>query len=343
MTSDRAAAARSLVTLVPIIAGIVASSALLIDYVKPAPVFCDYTSGCEEVKHTAFAHVFGIPTPVFGVLAFAQFAVLSLLRGRWARMWMTIGAGIGAALAAFLLWVQHELGAFCKYCVVVDLSIWLVLAMAVIRLWRGWDPPRWPRFRWATASLVTAAALVPVGLSACIKPRVPQGIADEQMKTPEGMATVIDFIDFECPFCRATHLELEPLLAARTGKLRVVRKHVPLTRIHPHAMDAARAACCGEKLGKSDEMAHALVRAEDISPEGCEKVAQDLGLDVEAFRACVKDPATDLRIEADTALFRASQGKGLPTLWIGGERLEGGQPKDALENALDRAISRARS
>ena len=151
--------------------------------------------------------------------------------------------------------------------------------------------------------------------------------------------TVVDFVDFECPFCRMTHAELAPLLAQRKAKVRVARKHVPL-RMHPHAMDAAKAACCGEVLGKGEEMADALFDAppQDLTPEGCERIAKEQGLDLDAFRACVNDPATAERIEKDKEAFRAVKGHGLPTLWIDGTKLEGAQDRESLESTLDAAI-----
>jgi protein-disulfide isomerase len=147
-------------------------------------------------------------------------------------------------------------------------------------------------------------------------------------------------VDFECPYCRETHAALAPLLVERRGRVRVARKQVPLS-MHPHAFAAARAACCAEQLGKADEVADALFAAAPaaLTPEGCEGIAVSQGLDRTRFRACVSDPKTDARIHADTEAFRATHGRGLPTLWIGEQRLEGQQSPDALRLALDQAIS----
>jgi predicted DsbA family dithiol-disulfide isomerase len=168
---------------------------------------------------------------------------------------------------------------------------------------------------------------------------VPATIAEEIRKTPRGKVTVVDFVDFECPFCRMTHAELGPLLAERKDQVRVARKHVPL-RMHAHAMDAARAACCGEKLGKGDEMAEALFTTEPsaLTPEGCADLAAKHGLDVARFGECMKDPETDARIHADGEAFRAAHGHGLPTLYIDGTKLEGAQERTVLTRALDAAI-----
>jgi predicted DsbA family dithiol-disulfide isomerase len=174
--------------------------------------------------------------------------------------------------------------------------------------------------------------------------KVPQVIRDELAQSPPGVVTVVDFVDFECPFCRMTHAELRPLLEAHAGHVRLVRRQAPL-RSHAHAMDAARSACCAEKLGKGDEMADALFTApvEELTREGCEKIAQRVGLSLEPYRACVADPATDALISADKAEFQAADGYALPTLWIGEVQIVGAQPRERLEQALERAMARAGS
>ena len=87
-------------------------------------------------------------------------------------------------------------------------------------------------------------------------------------------------------------------------------------------------------------MADALFSApvEDLTPEGCAKLAASLGLDADAFEKCTHDPATDARIHADQDAFKASRAKGLPTLWIDVEKLEGYDPGDRLQKSLERAI-----
>jgi predicted DsbA family dithiol-disulfide isomerase len=157
-------------------------------------------------------------------------------------------------------------------------------------------------------------------------------------KTPQGMVTVVDFVDFECPFCRMTHEEFSPVVTANAAKVRLVRKQVPLS-MHEHARDAARTACCGELLGQGDRVANALFTSKDLTKEGCEKLAIDNGLDPTAYRACIADPKIDARIDAERAEFKAAQGKGLPTIWIDDEKLEGAQPREKLEAAVSRAIS----
>ena len=153
---------------------------------------------------------------------------------------------------------------------------------------------------------------------------VPDVIRAEMARTPRGQVTVVDFVDFECPFCRLTQAELEPVLEAHKDRVRLVRRQVPL-HSHPHAHDAASAACCGEKLGKGNEMAAALFAAdvEALTPAGCQKLAEQLGMPADPYKACVVDPSTDARIEADHGEFKSAGGYALPTIWIGRRQLVG--------------------
>jgi predicted DsbA family dithiol-disulfide isomerase len=80
---------------------------------------------------------------------------------------------------------------------------------------------------------------------------------------------------------------------------------------------------------------------DDLTREGCEKVALSVGIELDTYRACVVDPKTDEQIEADRAEFKESGGYALPTIWIGERRLVGAQPREALAKALEQAIARA--
>jgi len=327
---------------------LVASSILLVDYVRPSPVFCDADGGCGIVKRTVLAYPMGIPTPVFGIGGFLAIGLAQLISGRRARIAQAMLGVFGALVAIGLLLVQASLKTICPYCAVADVSAVLLGALSVARAVRGWDPPvvagRSILWRTSTAGLAVLllAIFAPLVIGLNKKPlpaQLPPVIADELKLTSKDKVTVVDFVDFECPFCRITHAELAPLLAERKDKVRVARKHVPL-HMHAHAMDAARAACCGEKLGKGEELTEALFKAppEELTAEGCERLALESGVDRERYRECMKDPAIDARIEADRQTFRAAHGHGLPTLYIDRTKLEGTQKREVLQSTLDGAI-----
>jgi predicted DsbA family dithiol-disulfide isomerase len=187
-----------------------------------------------------------------------------------------------------------------------------------------------------TARLAALACLV-----ACTTTSIPAAVLAEQARTPKELV-VVEYIDFECPFCRRLNQALAPLVAARAPRVRVVRKHVPLTDKHPYALDAARASVCADALGNGDEMADALFDASDapLTAEGTTTIATRLGIDAGAFRACIADPRATARIQRDTAEFDAMHGEGLPTVFIGRTAIVGAEDSDVLARTLDEELAR---
>src|SRR5580658_3996465 len=116
-----------------VLGGLGASAALYVDYARTSPVFCAEGGGCEAVKHTRFASLWRLPTPIFGLLGFALLAVLVLLRGSRARALHCATALLGAAVGAWLIAAQVSIGQYCIYCLIVDVA---ACAAAVFAVWR---------------------------------------------------------------------------------------------------------------------------------------------------------------------------------------------------------------
>lgn len=319
--------------------GLAASAALLVDYLRPLPLFCSETGGCAQLRASAHSHIFGLPTPALGVAGYTLLAVLTLVRGDTSRFLQLVTATFGSLFAGYFLFLQVSMSTYCAYCMTVDISSIILLSLVLLRV-RAEADVTYPRGTTTAGSVFALALSLPLASHLLIRVHVPPVIAAEIQKTPAGQATIVDFIDFECPYCRQTHADFEPALAKYRGRYRVVRKQMPLVRIHPHALAAARAACCGEALGKGDEMADRLISAplDELTDDGCTKIASQLGLDEATFRACLSDPKTQEKLKSDQADFTAAQGKALPTIWINDEVIEGAQGPDALRKALEHAL-----
>ena len=328
-----------------VLCGLVASGALLVDTLRTRPVFCAEGGGCDAVQHSAFAAPLGVPLPLVGTLGFLAIGAAALVSGRRARLVQLVlsvercGSGrdrpdrrAGEARRALpvLLRGRRERDP----------------RRARGRRAHGDRPGRYERGP-ASSTLSSGAlalGLVTPPLLAFGMSSVPATIRDEMARSPKGDVTVVDFVDFECPYCRMTNAELAPVVEAHKDRVRLVRVQVPL-HSHPHALDAARAACCGERLGKGDAMAEALFSTpvERLTSEGCEAAAERIGIPVADYRACVADPSTAASIESDRARFRAAGGRGLPTIWIGDRELVGAQSRATLSEALEAALARAGS
>lgn len=346
-TAPRAATSPAeLLLRVACLAGLAVSAMLLVDYVRP-PVFCsDRGTGCDLVRASAYARPGGVPLPVPGILFFAALLGASLVeRTRRVREALTVLGALGIGAGVALVAIQHlRIGAWCRFCLVVDAAS-LLAGGAAIALSRKESGARPRASRWASVGLAAAALPLVWGLSRpshrTERPRpllsnvLPEAIAREERP---GVATIVEFVDFECPFCRRQQEALTQVLASYGPRVRVVRKNVPLS-FHAHARDAARAQCCAEEQGRGDRMADALFRAEDLTPEGCERVAQQVGVDMGAFRACLASPRPNVALERDERDARSVGLEGLPTIWIGREHFVGLQTPETLRASIDRALA----
>lgn len=319
--------------------GLGASIASLIDYLGTSPTFCAET-GCATVRESAWAHPLGIPMPVIGVAFFVAAVVLGFVEAPRLRRALAIGGALGAV---FLIGVQaFAIGAWCKLCMVADPAA-IAYGAAVI------GGAKALRLSFARAIAALAAVLITVGMLALWTgrsapepaPLLPPGTPAfvEQAQVP-GEATVVEVVDFECPHCRRMQERLTSALARVPTPIRVVRKMLPL-KGHPHAMPAALAYCCADAQGKGEEMAAALftARPEEMTPEGCEKLAAQVGCDVERYRRDL--PQAEVRVAAEMAEMRAAGIHRLPTLFIGGERVVGaGNSTEELTAMLERVVSK---
>ncbi len=146
--------------------------------------------------------------------------------------------------------------------------------------------------------------------------------------------TLVEYGDFECPFCaKATGVATD--LRARFGDdLRYVFRHLPLTAVHPHAELAARAALAADQQGAFWPMHDLLfTRQEELELEDLLGYAGMLQLDVEGFARALDDPSITQRIRADLASAEASGARGTPTFFVNDRRHIG--PYDAESLAAE--------
>jgi protein-disulfide isomerase len=136
---------------------------------------------------------------------------------------------------------------------------------------------------------------------------------------PEGgPVVVVEFADFECPFCQKIAPELDALWASHKDKVRFVYKFMPLA-MHPHGELAARAAIAAQMQGKFWEMHHQLfANGQHLEPADLEAYAKAIGLDVDRFRADMQSPAVTARLDTDRKLADQLGVKGTPSIYIDG-------------------------
>jgi protein-disulfide isomerase len=133
--------------------------------------------------------------------------------------------------------------------------------------------------------------------------------------------TVVEFVDMECPACRAAQPAVDATLAAHAGKVRLVLKMYPIP-MHPHAEAAARAAFAAERQGKLWEMEHAMLDGQQhLEPRDIEGYARKLGLDVARFRADLSSPDVAAKMARDKQLVDALSLAFTPAFYVNGRML----------------------
>ncbi len=145
--------------------------------------------------------------------------------------------------------------------------------------------------------------------------------------------TVIEFGDFECPYCGQAEPVVRDLLA--DTDVRFVWRHLPLPDVHPAAQLAAEASEAAAAQGKFWEMHDLLLqRQEDLRPTDLVGYAADLGLDVDRFHDDLKRHAHETRVAQDVESADLSGGTGTPTFFINGQRHYGAYDLESLSAAV---------
>lgn len=153
---------------------------------------------------------------------------------------------------------------------------------------------------------------------------------------PQARVTIVEFSDFECPFCRKLQPVLRRVLERWPREVRLVYKHFPLDR-HRHAFGASKAAVCADRQGRFWEFHDALYREDqDMSPRGMASVAEALGLEQGPFEACLRDEMTSAAVQADRSLAGRAGVRGTPTLFVNGRRL---QAPSQLESEIEALLA----
>ena len=157
----------------------------------------------------------------------------------------------------------------------------------------------------------------------------------------EAPVTVVEYGDFECPYCGRAEPIVRELLAD-FGDVRYVWRHLPLTDVHPRAQAAAEASEAAAEQGKFWEFHDVLLRHQNaLRASDLTGYAEELGLDVERFEEDVRKHTGAGRIEEDVDSADLSGVSGTPTFFINGRRHYGAYDIETLSNAVRAARARA--
>jgi Na+/H+ antiporter NhaA len=280
-----------------------------------------------------FGYVVGKPV---GVLT-ASWLGVRFLGLRPSLTWPTIAgggavAGIGFTVSLLIASIAFE-GQLLEEAKVGVLATAIVapfVAWAVFRVIR-----RLPPAVRARQLLRTAEELV--DLSDDVDPE-----RDHVRGSPAAPVTLLEYGDYECPYCGTAEVAIRELLDAFGNDLRYVWRHLPLNDVHPNAQMAAEAAEAAAAQGAFWEMHDTLIAHGDaLTPPDIHRYAQELGLDTERLWDDVRRRRYAGRVDEDVTSADASGVAGTPTFFINGRRHQGAYDVATLTRAAKAARYRS--
>jgi protein-disulfide isomerase len=148
---------------------------------------------------------------------------------------------------------------------------------------------------------------------------------------------IIEFSDFECPFCTRFATQTAPVLRRQYGEsIRWVFVNLPLRSIHPRAYEAALAGECAHEQGEFWGWYDAMFSGRfDTSDEGLASAASAIGLDSDRFEQCLSDAQYATEVASDLKEAERFYILGTPTFFINGQRLEGALPAERFAAVID--------
>ena len=153
--------------------------------------------------------------------------------------------------------------------------------------------------------------------------------------------TIVEFSDFECPFCKRAHPTLTQLLKDYPGKVKLVYRDFPLESIHPQARRSAEAARCAEDQGKFWDYYDVLFsESPKLSPDDLKRYAAQVGMDVKKFDECVAAGVHKATVQRDLDEGTRLGVNGTPAFFINGRSLSGALPLEAFARIVDEELSR---
>jgi protein-disulfide isomerase len=181
----------------------------------------------------------------------------------------------------------------------------------------------------------------PVAAAAKPPEKVNVVVGDAPAKGPASApVTIVEFSDFQCPFCGKAPPILKQIEDEYRGKVRLAFKQMPLA-MHDKAQLAAEAALAAHEQGRFWAFHDKLFSNQQaLDRPSLEKYAEDMGLDMRKFRAALDSGKFKSQIQKDGQQAAAAGATGTPTFFINGQKLVGAQPFDAFKRMIDEELKR---
>ncbi|MFN0062437.1 MAG: DsbA family protein [Myxococcaceae bacterium] len=170
--------------------------------------------------------------------------------------------------------------------------------------------------------------------------RVPVAATGPAKGPESAKVTLVEFSDFECPFCSRAKDTVDQVMAAYPGKVRLVFRQFPLRRIHPNAAKAAEAALCANEQGKFWEYHDVLfANQKALDMASLKQHATTVGLEAGAFGGCLDSGKFAKQVETDEKEGAALGVQGTPAFFVNGVALTGAVPLEDFKRQIDAELA----
>ena len=151
---------------------------------------------------------------------------------------------------------------------------------------------------------------------------------------------IVEFSDFECPFCRSAEKTVQAILTKYAGKVSLAYRDFPLSSIHPGAQGAAEASRCAADQGKYWAYHDRLLSSPSLDVVKLKELAREVSLDQAKFDACLDSGSKRAAVDSDAQQGRLAGVSGTPAFFINGIPLVGAQPAAAFEKIILEELAR---
>jgi len=222
------------------------------------------------------------------------------------------------------------------------LVVVLVLTLFSLFAWRVWTYKRLiergeaiqlPQFsgQFSAAREAAPGSAVPANLATEDDPSI--GPADAKL-------TVVEFLDYQCPYCNEASSTFREMAAAYGDRVRFIVRDFPVQELHPDAVSGAEAAGCAEAQGKFWPMHDRLFALKGVMARAdLDRAAAQSGLDMKVYAACMDLHVRIDEIQADAVAGIAAGVRGTPTFFFNGQPVEGAIPREAFDALIKRFLS----
>jgi protein-disulfide isomerase len=172
-------------------------------------------------------------------------------------------------------------------------------------------------------------------------------VGNDDVKSPslgskEAVVTIVEYSDFECPFCKMVQPTLKEILSMYEGRINLTFKHLP-SEGHRYALVAARAANCAAEQDRFWQFHDAVFASADRSPEALKTLAQNLGLATDRFQSCLSSEQSLTQVLRDAGDARNLGINSTPSFVINGRIVSGAISLTEFRRVIDEELQRTGS